>query len=114
MTDRPTLAWLRESRGYALEAHDIARGLDEAAFDHSRRDQFAVRYCLAVVGEALSQLPKDVQALAPEIPWRAIYNLRNRLVHGYWLIDTRIVLRIAQDHTERLMESIDRLIEKIK
>ena len=114
MTDRPALAWLSEAKRYALEAREIASAFDHEIFDRSRRDQLAVRYCLTVVGEALSQLPKDVQALAPEIHWRAIYNLRNRLVHGYWLIDTEIVLQIAQNHTKPLAESIDRLIEKIK
>jgi|ERR1700681_4569676 len=114
MNDRPALAWLSDARGYALEAHQFALGLSPEAFDEQRREQLAVRYCLAVVGEALNEVPKDVQALAPEIPWSAIYGLRNRLVHGFWLIDTSIILRIALDEVAPLVASIDHLLEKIE
>jgi uncharacterized protein with HEPN domain len=114
MNDRPALAWLSDARSHALEAREIAKGFGPEKFDENRHVQLAVRYCLAVVGEALNKVPKDVQALAPEISWSAIYNLRNRLIHGFWLIDTQIILRIAQNDAEPLVASIDRLIEKIE
>lgn len=113
MSERSALAWLRDARRYALEAHDIAHALNADAFDRSRRDQLAIQFCLAVVGEALNEISKDVQALAPEIPWRATYNLRNRLIHGFWLVDTEIVLDIAQNWTIPLVASIDSLIEAL-
>ena len=90
------------------------RDLDAEEFGRNRRDPLAVHYCLAVVGEALNEVPKDVQALAPEIPWRTIYNLRNRLIHSFWLIDTGIVLDIAQNKTLPLVALIDRLIDEIE
>ena len=113
MSERSALVWLHDARRHALEAHDIAQGLSDDAFNRSRRDQLAVQFCLAVVGEALNEIPKDVQALAPDIPWRATYNLRNRLIHGFWLIDTEIVLDIARNSTVPLVVSIDRLIEAL-
>ena len=114
MNDRSPLDWLNDARQYALEAREIVRDVDPDAFNKSRRDQLAVLFCLATVGEALNQIPKDIQALAPEIPWAAINGLRNRLVHGFFLIDNQIILDIAQNDTEILAASIDRLIEKIK
>jgi uncharacterized protein with HEPN domain len=100
MNDRSALEWLRDARSFAVEAHDMSREFGAEAFDSNRRDQLAVRYCLAVVGEALSQVPKDVQALAPEIPWVAIYGLRNRLVHGFWLIDWDYSADRSKRHTD--------------
>jgi uncharacterized protein with HEPN domain len=114
MNDRSPLDWLNDARGYAREASDIVRGLEEHAFARSRRDQLAVQFCLAIAGEALNQIPRDIQALAPEIPWVRIRGLRNRLVHSFFLIDHQIVLGIAQHDTEPLALAIDRLIEKIK
>jgi uncharacterized protein with HEPN domain len=113
MNGRTALEWLRDSRSFALEASQMAVEFDRETFEVNRRDQLAVRYCLAVVGEVLNQVPTDIQTLAPEIPWPAISGLRNRLVHGFWLIDTGIILRIAQNDTMTLVASIDRLIEKI-
>ena len=114
MSERPALAWLRDARLFALHAHEIARDIGWEEFDRSKRDQFAIQFCLAVVGEALNEIPKDVQAIAPEIPWRAVYNLRNRLIHSFWLIDTHIILDIAQTKTMPMVASIDGLIAKLK
>jgi uncharacterized protein with HEPN domain len=105
MSDRSALEWLSEARYHALEVQKL--GSD-------RRIQFAVCFCLIVVGEALNRVPKDVRALAPDIHWITVIGLRNRLVHSYWLIDTQIILRIAQADASALASSIDRLIEKIR
>jgi uncharacterized protein with HEPN domain len=114
MNDRSALEWLRDARSYAVEAHQMALELDLQTFYGSRRDQLAVRYCLAIVGEALSRVPKEVQSLASEISWDAIYGLRNRLVHGFWLIDYAIILRIPKHDTMTLVASIDNLIAKVE
>jgi uncharacterized protein with HEPN domain len=114
MIDRSSVDWLNDTRNYALEARSIVGAFDQDTFDRSRRDQLAALFCLATVGEALNQIPKDIRALAPEIPWAAINGLRNRLVHGFFLIDNQIILDIARNDTETLAASIDRLIEKIK
>lgn len=114
MKDRSSLELLGDARSFALEAQEFTAGLSLEAFDEARREQLAVLYCLAFVGEALNEVPKDVQALASEIPWTAIYNLRNRLVHGYWLIDTRIILNITPLDIGPLVASIDRLAKVIQ
>jgi uncharacterized protein with HEPN domain len=111
--DRSATEFLSDARAYALEAHSFAIGLSQAAFDADRRSQLAVFFCLAAVGEALNQVPQDIRTLAPDIPWVAINGLRNRLVHGYWLIDTQIILRIAQEDTTALVAAIERLMEKL-
>lgn len=114
MNDRTAVEWLSDARNYALEAHQITSGLSQEVFDARRRDQLAVFFCLVAVGEALNQVPKDIQALAPDIPWMAINGLRNRLVHGFWLLDTDIILRIVQKDAGTLIQSIEHLIEKIR
>src|SRR5256885_863996 len=114
MNDRSALTCLSDAKDYALEARDITRNLDEKAFAENRRDQLAVQFCLAIVGEALGQVPDNIRALAPEIAWGRVYGLRNRLVHSYFLIDIETIRDIAQNHTAPLALAIDRLIEKIK
>jgi uncharacterized protein with HEPN domain len=114
MNDRSALEWLSEARDHALEARKFTSGLSQESFDDDGRSRFAVNFCLIVVGEALNRIPRDVQALAPEIPWAAINGLRNRLVHGYWRIDSQVRLRIAQADISALVLSIDRLIEKFR
>jgi uncharacterized protein with HEPN domain len=113
MNDRSTLEWLSDARDHALEADNLAAGFTREVLDEDRRTLFAVCFCLAVVGEALNQVPKDVRAIAPEIAWAPIIGLRNRLVHSYWLSDTATILQIAQADARVLASSIDRLMKKL-
>src|SRR3989338_3906650 len=99
--ERPVLARLNDARNYAREALTIAASAPAGALN--ARDYQAIRYCLMVVGEALSRVPADILTGEPTIPWRRVIALRHRLVHGYWLIDEDLVAEIARHETEALV-----------
>lgn len=62
----------------AIAAH-TARGdlSDGLIFD-------AVRPRLMEIGEAVKDLPPDLLAAAPSIPWRKIAGMRDQLAHRYF------------------------------
>ncbi len=70
-------------------------GVDEVARDRQRRD--ALLWNFTVMGEAASQVPDEVKARFPNIPWAQPSRLRNRLIHGYWSIDLELLHTTAQD-----------------
>ncbi len=75
-----------------------AGDLDAGALAVTSGARDATLYCLAVVCEAASQLPPELKALVPEIPWPQIRATRNYIIHGYWQIDFRIIVdTVAHD-----------------
>jgi uncharacterized protein with HEPN domain len=110
---RTTVERLQDARDFAAEARRIALGMDADIFEQNRDYHYAVRYCLLVVGEALRHVPDSIQYSAPEIPWRPIINMRHRLAHDYWLIDSRIVLEAAERQADSLTETLGRLIARL-
>jgi uncharacterized protein with HEPN domain len=71
-------------------------GLDQAAFLADEKTIDAVVRNLEVVGEAVKQLPAEFKERHPDIPWRQIAGLRNRIVHDYAGVDLEIVWHISQ------------------
>jgi uncharacterized protein with HEPN domain len=58
----------------------------------------AVKYALLIVSEAVVKLGDLTSDLCPDIPWREIRGLRNRLRHDYQRIDgVRVWLLIKRD-----------------
>lgn len=80
---------------HMIDAAEIAiRFLQEKSRDDLDDDQmllFAVVRAIEIIGEAAGKLSDSTRSNAPSIPWPAIIAMRNRLVHGYFDIDSDIV-----------------------
>jgi uncharacterized protein with HEPN domain len=66
---------------------------------------------IEIIGEAAGNLPDEVTAKAPEIPWRLIVDMRNLLAHGYFSASLRIVWDTATTRIAPLETAVRRLIQ---
>src|SRR5258708_33709487 len=62
-------------------------GMDLQAFAANEQTTLAVKYSLLVISEAAVKLSVLAADLCPDIPWREIRGLGNRLRHDYGSID---------------------------
>ena len=82
---------LRHMLAYAKEAVDLMRNRIRADLDTDRALGLAILRCVEIVGEAASQIPVAIRRRYSKIPWRQIISMRNRLIHGYDIVDYDIV-----------------------
>lgn len=72
---------------------------------------------LQVIGEHVGRLlTTDLNLLDnyPEIPWRAIYGMRNLISHEYANINENIVVDVINNELEPLQKTIETILKKIK
>jgi uncharacterized protein with HEPN domain len=62
-------------------------GLDLHSFAANEQVVLAVKYALRIISEAATKLGDVAADLCPDIPWREIRGLGNRLRHDYDSID---------------------------
>jgi uncharacterized protein with HEPN domain len=72
---------------HANEATDLLGLLSREALRDDRTRQLALTRLVEIVGEAANRVSYATRQAHPEIPWRQIINMRNRLIHGYDVID---------------------------
>jgi uncharacterized protein with HEPN domain len=92
---------LAAQHGRGLNAHELSVA-------DQRRD--AALFRIAVIGEAVSHLPAEIQTLAPEVPWNRVRDMRHHIVHGYWQVDFVIVAETISLRLEPLKATVNRLI----
>jgi len=71
----------------ARTASEFMIGIDRAVFDEDVRTRSAVMYQIMIIGEAVGRLSAEYRELHPEVPWRQMAGMRNRLIHGYHDVD---------------------------
>ena len=84
-------ARLRHMLQYAEMASLFTRGRHRRDLDDDSLFELGTRKALEIVGEAAAQITENTRLRHPEVPWAKIVGLRNRLVHGYDVIDHDIL-----------------------
>lgn len=73
----------------------------------------AVVLNIAIIGESAGKISKKLQQKYPEIPFHSIVSMRNRLIHGYYEIDTYRVWLVIKDDLPILKQQIQKIINKL-
>jgi uncharacterized protein with HEPN domain len=103
-----------------LETQEFAQGLDFDTFSRDRRTINVVVRSLEVMGEAAKRIPAMIRNKYPEIPWKRIAGMRDKLIHEYSGVDLEIVWEVVQTELpllkhffEQVMRDLERDHEKV-
>ena len=107
--DQATLLDIARAARLVLE---FKQGLDKAAFLQDFKTQSAILHQLMVMGEAVKRLSPDIRARHPEIPWSLVAGMRDKLIHGYDIVDLDEVWRTADVDVPDLLSLIEPLLPK--
>jgi len=78
--------------------------------DSDRMLLFAIVRAIEIVGEAASKVTNETRVAEPSIPWTAIVSMRNRLIHGYFDIDTDLVWKTVTEEIPGLRRALKALV----
>ena len=100
-----------------LEAIDAINrytsGMDEVKFSQTDYIQDAVIRQLAIIGEAARNVPLDIQAKQPDVPWRKMVDFRNVIIHEYSGITLGRVWQIMRRDVPVLKKQLADLLTKL-
>lgn len=68
---------------------------------------------LEVMGEAARNLSEDLRNEHPQIPWRQMIGLRNRMIHAYFNVDLQIIWEIVQGDIPDLKQKMKQILDEI-
>ena len=111
MTRRDPGVRLRHMFDHAREAVEMARGRTREDLESDRQFNLALVRLLEIIGEAGARVPNADRDRWPSIPWTDIVGMRNRIVHGYDVVNFDIVWSIVRNDLPQLIVELDRLID---
>ena len=99
------------------ETQEFTQGLDFDSFAGDRKTVNAVVRSLEVMGEAAKRIPEEVREKYPQIPWKRMTGMRDKLIHEYSGVDLEIVWGVVKEELpplKPLFEQMHQDMEKQK
>lgn len=107
-SDRPYLAHIADSIG-AIEKYVVG---GRHVFLAERLIQDAVVRNFEIIGEAAGRLSPTLRDAA-NVPWGKVIAFRNRLIHGYWSVDPRLVWDVIEHELPVLKDAVKTLLSRM-
>lgn len=99
----------------ATDASSFVEGLGKDDFNADKRTQQAVIMNLIIIGEAATKVMDGYAEFAlahPDIPWRRMRNMRNRMAHGYFDINLDVVWDTVHEWLPELLKQLQVVRQK--
>jgi uncharacterized protein with HEPN domain len=93
---------------FLLEA---SAGLTFPGFDSDETLRGAFVRSVAVIGEASKKVSQTFRDLHPEIEWRSMAGMRDRLIHDYMGVDYELVWDVIQNRIPELKKQIGAVLK---
>ncbi len=107
--------FLEHMRQAATDACTYVEGLQKDDFLEDKRTQQAVTMSIIICGEAATKIMENHVDFAnshPEIPWRGMRGMRNRIAHGYFDINLDIVWDTVDTALPKLLNQLAAIQDK--
>jgi len=100
---------LRKMLGYSTKLMNYCAGCTYETFAADTKLVEACVFNLSQLGEMCRNADDSFAQAHPEIPWREMYGLRNRIVHDYEGVNLRLVWEIISEDIPKLKDTLEKL-----
>jgi uncharacterized protein with HEPN domain len=97
----------------AEEVKSFVGDTSEQDFIKNRMLILSVIKEIEVIGEAASRISEVTKLEYPDIPWQDIIGMRNRLIHGYFDVNVKLVWNTVKNNLPVLNKSLKEIINKV-
>jgi uncharacterized protein with HEPN domain len=106
------LEYLRHVLDEAAYLMAQTKGLTREQFLRDETAKRAFVRSIEIIGEAVKKVPDEIRAGYPDIEWRAMAAMRDKVIHHYFGVDYDIVWDVAVNKAPALRRLVAEILER--
>jgi uncharacterized protein with HEPN domain len=110
--ERRNIDFLQDIINNLEKAESFVEGMDFEDFLADEKTRYSVICVHKIVGEAVKKVPTAVRQWNPQVPWKDMAGMRDRLIHGYFGIDNEIVWKTAKEFAPEIRSEIETILNR--
>jgi len=110
---------MRDQRLYVKDIWDalesiekFVQGMSFEEFEEDDKTVSAVLRKFEIIGEATKQIPEEIKKEFPQIPWKEMAGMRDRLIHFYFGVDCQLVWKTIKERIPLVKVHIINILEQ--
>lgn len=96
------------------KAQKFIEGLTYETFREDEKTAFAVVRALEVIGEAVKNIPESLRNKYPDIPWKEMAGMRDKLIHEYFGVKYEVVWDTVKTEIPELKSKFEEMFRESK
>jgi uncharacterized protein with HEPN domain len=98
MSQRDAMAYVEDILKAMDDAQKFVKDINYAIFSEDTKTNYAVIRALEIIGEATKNIPAALKSRYPEVPWKEMAGIRDKVIHAYSTVDLkRVWSTVKQD-----------------
>jgi uncharacterized protein with HEPN domain len=106
MKDRELRDYINDLTEACEDILSFTKGMSYSDFASDKKTINAVIRSLEVIGEATKNLPASFRSNYPDMPWKQMTGMRDKLIHDYFGIDIQMVWQAVEKHIPHILALI--------
>ena len=114
MRNRIYLDYVQDIIDSIRDVESFIKGMSFEEFKKDRKTINAVVRSIEVIGEASKRIPATITADYPNVPWKKMAGMRDKLIHEYFGIDLEILWQVAKKDLKSIRPAIRIILKELK
>jgi len=94
-------------------AERFVEGMTRQEFSKDTKTAYAVTRCIEIIGEATKNVPAATRRKYPDIPWKQMAGMRDKVIHFYFGVNFERVWLVVKKDIPELKPRLKKVLDDI-